>query len=80
MRNEKCSKIQATGTANSSLRLALRPVEAAEALGICERKLWEITADRTSGIPHVRFGRAVLYPVAELERWLEGLAAAGKQV
>ncbi len=50
--------------------LALRPKDAARALGIGERKLWEITADRTSGIPHVRVGRAVLYPVRELEEWL----------
>lgn len=51
-------------------RLALRPKDAARALGIGERKLWEITADQTSGIPHVRFGRAVVYPVRELRRWL----------
>jgi len=51
-------------------RLALRPKDAAKALGIGERKLWEITADRDSGIPHVHFGKAVLYPVADLERWL----------
>ena len=50
--------------------LALRPKDAARALGIGERKLWEITADRTSGIPHVRFGKAVLYPVRELQDWL----------
>ena len=51
-------------------RLALRPKDAARALGIGERKLWEITADQTSGVPHVRFGRAVVYPVRELRRWL----------
>ena len=58
-------------------RLALRPREAARALGIGERKLWEITADKTSGIPHVRFGRAIVYPVHELERWLEDRAKKG---
>jgi len=57
--------------------LALRPKETARALGIGERKLWEITADRTSGIPHVRFGRSILYPVRELTEWLAGLAAKG---
>lgn len=51
-------------------RLALRPKDAAKALGIGERKLWEITADQTSGIPHVRFGRAVVYPVDALRHWL----------
>lgn len=57
--------------------LALRPKEAAKALGIGARKLWEITADRDSGIPHIRFGTAVVYPVAELERWLAEQAAKG---
>jgi len=51
-------------------RLALRPRHAAIVLGISERKLWEITADRTSGIPHARFGKAVVYPVRELTDWL----------
>ena len=50
--------------------LALRPPEAAKALGIGVRKLWEITADRTSGIPHVRLGKAVVYPIRELADWL----------
>ncbi len=40
--------------------LALRPREAAAAMGIGRRKLWEITAARTGGIPHVRVGRSVL--------------------
>ncbi len=57
-------------TNDNVLPLALRPKEAARALGISERKLWSITADRSSGIPHVRFGRSVLYPVAELRQWL----------
>jgi hypothetical protein len=51
--------------------LALRPKDAARALGIGEHKLWEITADKTSGIPHTHFGRALVYPVAALNRWLE---------
>ena len=51
-------------------RLALRPAECARALGIGERKLWEITADKNSGIPVIKLGRAVVYPVASLETWL----------
>ena len=50
--------------------LALRPKDAAKALAISERKLWEITADRSSGIPHVRFGKAIVYPLRELQDWL----------
>ena len=48
--------------------LALRPKDAAKAIGIGERKLWEMTNCGT--IPHVRFGKAIVYPVAVLERWL----------
>lgn len=59
-------------------RLALRPKEAAQALGIGERKLWEITADQTSGIPHARFGKCVVYPVRELENWLAQQATEGR--
>ena len=57
--------------------LALRPKDAARALGIGQRKLWEITADRTSGIPHVRCGRSILYPVRELKDWLADRAGKG---
>ncbi len=59
-------------------RLALRPKEAARALGIGERKLWEITADRTSGIPHVRLGRAIVYPTRDLAEWLAQRAKGGQ--
>ena len=57
--------------------LALRPKDAARALGIGQRKLWELTADRTSAIPHIHFGRAILYPVRELQEWLAD--RAGKE-
>ena len=59
--------------------LALRPKDAAKALGIGERKLWEVTADQTSGIPHVRFGKAILYPVRELTDWLAEQAKGAKR-
>lgn len=55
--------------------LALRPKDAARALGISRRKLWELTADGESDIPHVRLGRSVLYPVRELADWLKNRAA-----
>ena len=60
-------------------RLALRPKDAARALGIGERKLWELTADRTSGIPVVRFGKAILYPVRELADWLAQQVEGGRR-
>lgn len=52
--------------------LALRPREAAKALGISARHLWQLTKD--GHIPYVRVGsgtrKTVLYPVAELQAWL----------
>lgn len=55
--------------------LALRPKEAARALGIGERKLWSLT--NAGELPHARIGRAVVYPVRELETWLS--AQTGKR-
>ena len=57
-------------------RLALRPREAAKALGIGERLLWSKT--NSGEIPSVRIGRSVLYPIRELERWLSE-QATGKR-
>jgi predicted DNA-binding transcriptional regulator AlpA len=48
--------------------LSLRPKEAAQMLGISERLLWEWT--RGEGVPHVRIGNVVLYPVDGVRRWL----------
>ena len=49
-------------------RLGLRAAEAAKALGIGQRLLWELTNRRE--IPHLRLGRAVIYPVDGLQAWL----------
>ena len=57
-------------------RLALRPKEAAKALGIGERKLWELTNRRL--IPHVRLGRAIVYPIEQLREHLAREAAKNK--
>lgn len=60
--------------------LALRPREAAKALGISPRLLWQLTHD--GHIPCVRVGsgkrQTVLYPTAELEAWLSRQSEAGK--
>jgi excisionase family DNA binding protein len=50
-------------------RLALRPVEAARALGISPRTLWQWT--RTRQVPCIRIGKVVRYPYAALKAWLE---------
>ena len=52
--------------------LALRPRNAAKALGISPRLLWQLTKD--GHIPCVRVGsgkrKTVLYPLADLQAWL----------
>ncbi len=55
--------------------LALRPREAAKALGISERMLWSLTAPR-GRIQSVRVGSCVLYPVTGLQAWLDRQAQA----
>jgi len=49
--------------------LALRPREAAKALGVSERTLWGWTHAGT--VPYVRVGRTILYPVDALRDWLK---------
>jgi len=56
--------------------LALRPREAAKALGISERALWGFTAD--GKIPCVTVGRAKLYPIELLQKWLRDQATGGE--
>ena len=48
--------------------LAIRAAETAKALNISPRLLATLTSE--GRIPHFHIGRVVLYPVAELERWL----------
>jgi excisionase family DNA binding protein len=68
-----------TSTSVSS-PLALRPREAAKALGISPRLLWQLTKE--GHIPCVRVGsgarKTVLYPVADLQAWLSRRAAQAK--
>lgn len=52
--------------------LALRPRDAARALGISPRHLWQLTKD--GQVPCVRVGsgkrQTVLYPIGDLQTWL----------
>jgi predicted DNA-binding transcriptional regulator AlpA len=61
--------------------LALRPREAAQALGISPRTLWGLTTPR-GPVPCLRIGhgkrQTVLYPVADLQAWLTRQTEAAK--
>lgn len=65
--NSKTPPAPSTGPADS-LRLALRPREMAAALGIGETLLWSLTNQRL--IPHVKLGKAIVYPIGAAEKWL----------
>jgi excisionase family DNA binding protein len=49
--------------------LAMRAREAALALGISDRLLWEWTS--RGQVPHIRMGKVILYPVDTLRTWLQ---------
>lgn len=49
-------------------RLAVTYREAGDALGVCERIVWQLVKD--GELKAVRFGRAVRIPVSELERFI----------
>lgn len=51
-------------------QLLLSVRDAAKALAICERKLWELT--KRGEIHCVRIGRRVLYDPRDLTRWIDG--------
>lgn len=59
--------------------MALRPRDAAKALGVSPRTLWQWTKDKR--IPHVQVGtgrrQLTLYPADALRHWLAGQANLG---
>ena len=68
--------IQALARLLAEGRLALRPSNAARALNISQRTLWNLT-NRGEGPPSVRLGSLTVYPVADLVAWLSHRAAEG---
>ncbi|MCC7085284.1 MAG: helix-turn-helix domain-containing protein [Pirellulales bacterium] len=70
-------------TTQSVKSLAMRPREAAKALGISSRTLWGLSAPR-GPIPCLRVGRgkrqSVLYPIADLQAWLSQQTGSAKEV
>jgi len=60
-------EVNANGT--EPIVLAISMDEAALALGLCRRKVWEMT--NCGQLPHIRIGRAIRYPVAALAAWVD---------
>ena len=55
-------------------KLLLRPVEAAEAIGVSRSRIYELLAAGT--LPSVRIGVSVRVPVDALRSWVERQLAA----
>jgi excisionase family DNA binding protein len=54
------------------MKINLNAQEAAEALGISPRTLWQLT--KQGNIPHLRLGSRVMYPQESLTKWANGQA------
>ena len=59
---------------NGKLLLSAR--EAAAALSICEKSLWNFTQPR-GPIPSVKIGSRVLFSPSDLQNWIEGQKGEG---
>jgi len=62
-------------TSADSIRLLITASEAARLLAISPRKLWGLTA--SGEVPHVRIGRSVRYPLADLQVWVQQQTEGG---
>ena len=52
--------------------------DAARMLAVSLRKLWAMTFEEEPGLPYVRCGRLVRYPVDDLQRWIESQRKGGE--
>jgi excisionase family DNA binding protein len=55
----------------TTTQLLLDTKEAAQVLAVSPRKLWAMTFEDQPGLPYIRCGRLVRYPVADLKRWID---------
>ena len=58
-------------------KLLLPAREAAAALAVCEKTLWNFTAPRGT-IPSVKIGARVLYSPADLQAWIDKEKSGGE--
>ena len=57
-------------------RILLRPVEAAEAIGIGRSKVYELLA--SGELPSVRIGSSIRVPVDRLRQWIDRKSETSK--
>ena len=57
--------------------LLVDPREASRLLAVSTRKLWSMTFEDEPGLPHVRCGRLVRYPLVDLHQWIDSQRKGG---
>lgn len=57
--------------------LLVDPKAAAKMLAVSPRKLWAMTFEDQPGLPYIRCGRLVRYPIADLKLWIESQRKGG---
>lgn len=60
--------------------LLLTPKEAAKLLSVSPRKLWSMTFEDGLGVPYLKMGRLVRYPLADLKTWIQQQSEGGSHV
>lgn len=57
--------------------LLVGPTNASRMMAVSPRKLWSMTFEDQPGLPYIRCGRLVRYPVDDLRRWIESQRKGG---
>lgn len=71
------SIVTAPNGAGNTSKLLLTPREAAEALSVCEKTLFNLT--RRGELPAVKIGRSVRYAVDDLRAFVNGRKGVGHE-
>ena len=58
--------------------LLLDSKDAAQVLSVSPRKLWAMTFEDQPGLPYIRCGRLVRYPLSDLQRWIDDHKEGGE--
>ena len=59
--------------------LLLDSKDAAQVLAVSPRKLWAMTFEDQPGLPYIRCGRLVRYPLSDLQRWIDDHKEGGNE-
>jgi len=59
--------------------LLLDSKDAAQVLSVSPRKLWAMTFEDQPGLPYIRCGRLVRYPLSDLQRWIDDHKEGGNE-